>query len=118
MINNLNLQRLQTAAGYSPMAKDTYTTLPEKVMEYLESTMETFILTVWFVWNSFAPPETSIVTLTCSALGEKGNLQCPKFKIYNRLCGCVSFFYTSQISHNFQYTHPYIVNLRNFVFIQ
>ena len=30
MINNLNLQRLQTAAGYSPMAKDTYTTLPEK----------------------------------------------------------------------------------------
>ena len=92
MINNLNLQRLQTAAGYSPMAKDTYTTLPEKVMEYLESTMETFILTVWFVWNSFAPPETGIVTLTCSALSEKGNLQCPKFKIYNRLCGCVSFF--------------------------
>ena len=31
MINNLNLQRLQTAAGYSPMAKDTYTTLPEKL---------------------------------------------------------------------------------------
>ena len=45
MINNLNLQRLQTAASYSPMAKDTYTILPEKVMEYLESTMKTFILT-------------------------------------------------------------------------
>ena len=68
MINNLNLQRLQAAAGYNPMAKDTYTTLREKVMEYLESTMETFVLTFLFAWNSLAPPETSIITLTCSAL--------------------------------------------------
>ena len=45
MIINLNLQRLQTDASYNPKAKDTYTALPEKVMEYLESTMETFVLT-------------------------------------------------------------------------
>ena len=40
MINQLNLQRLQTAAGYRPWL-DTRTTLPE-VPEYVESTMETF----------------------------------------------------------------------------
>ena len=70
-----------------------------------------------FAENGLAPTTNKYryfnVALPCSVIGEKWNLQCPKFKIYNRLCRNVWFFYIllPKISNSFQGIHHDIVNL-------
>ena len=115
MINQLNLQRLQTAAGYRPWL-DTRTTLPEQVPEYVESTMETFAYDILIRLNYLGTTTNKCcyynATLTWSELGEKSNLRPPQFKINNRQCGSVSFFTPLKFPTTFRVSiHPYIVNL-------
>ena len=70
-----------------------------------------------FAGNGLAPTTNKYrycnVALPCSVIGEKCNLQCPKFKINNRLCRNVWFFYIllPKISNSFQGIHHDIVNL-------
>ena len=100
------------------MAKDTYTTLPEKVMEYLESTMETFIWQ-FDLYEIALHHQKQVLLLSHVVFWAKKAICNVRNSKYTIDCvGVYHFFYTSQITHNFQYTHPYIVNLRKFVFIQ
>ena len=88
-------------------------------MEYLETTMNTFVFDFWFAGNGLPPTTNKYCDfkskLRCSAMDEKWNFQCPKLNIYKMIFRNVSFFNTSpKISHNFQDIHHYIINLWKF----
>ena len=77
-----------------------YHTLPTNSMEYLENTMATCYLTFLFAGNGLEPTSNKNncdihATLTYCVMDGKGNLQCPKLNVRNRMCRNVYFFNTS-----------------------
>ena len=88
------------------------TTLPEKVLEYLESIMKTLAFDIWFAGNGLSPTTKNVVT-SIQLLRVKNGMRNLRYQRY--LIGCTGmyhFFYTEpNISHNFQCINHYILNL-------
>ena len=95
-----------------------YTT-GNKIRNICKAEWKHLYLSFWFAGNCLLQTTNKYcdfnTALTCSVMDEKGNLQCPKLKIHNRMYRNGSFSNTSpKISHSFQSIHRYIVNLWEF----